>query len=243
MMYCDQSSELGGQEEEGIACVKDKSAGWDGFLLHGEGPRRERRETTGELRNNNGGSPEMDDVDFAQGSNGQGYAPVYSTGQEKQVVKEGNATEYVGAPGTSAPAISRYADKLPPGALGVRIENTDATEDLAVGDAAFRFNLNGSTGRRSFPTHGEINPAPAESPIRWGGAVSFNKDAIRSNENQNRDGPAEAPVAETSPPMASTHPDQAMGADDFLPLFAYVLVSNAQKLSCTRLLVGAMSPE
>ncbi|CAM9504849.1 unnamed protein product [Scytosiphon promiscuus] len=228
VMGCPSGSSLepDNQGGESTTCVEDMNAEWEEFSLPGGEPRSQDRDTFDQLRNGGGGGG-GNGIDLANESSVQQYAPVYSTGQEQQEGNRGNAVERIGGSSAPAPALLSHVDKPPGGRRSAQTGHTKSPANAAVGDAPFRPSLDGNVCRRNTSAFREGIPAPVESPNRWSGVVSFDKDAARKIDDPNRDGSVQAPAGEMSLPAPSVQPDEAMGADDFLPLFAYVLVHSA----------------
>lgn len=91
-----------------------------------------------------------------------------------------------------------------------------------------RPNLNSSRSWSALSTSHDISPTPAKSPTSsWDSIGSLDKGAAAGESDGAGEG-AEEGVAnhlQVAPPATQPSDQEAMGADDFLPLFALVLVS------------------
>ncbi|CAN0117704.1 unnamed protein product, partial [Ectocarpus sp. 12 AP-2014] len=101
--------------------------------------------------------------------------------------------------------------------------------DIATGEAdreALRPNFNSSRSWSALSTSHDISPTPAKSSTSsWDSIGSLDEGAAPGESDGGGEGGVED-HPEVAPP-ATQPSDQAMGADDFLPLFALVLVHSA----------------
>lgn len=127
------------------------------------------------------------------------------------------ADDGVGGPGTKAPAALGAIDNSRRRAEVSHNGEVAETERPLI-EAPLRSKLSGSHGCLAPTSPGRV-PSPETSPASSGESTG----AVGVGDDREQDGGDE--VGDEVASAAGTGSDEAMGADDFLPLFALVLVS------------------